>query len=269
MIIVRYSGRMRSFGDDLQRFRGMRVGVEFGQVEQVCAHGENERTKSGTTTFSARRLRDTFIDQGSAIVTFLVPRASTTIPSTLAFTFFPSMSWKICESSCSFHPRILRRFFELDSLSTVYHRYRWEKSAGFLWPNRRRIVETVSNPFEILFLPRGGGPREHERTVAALLVGGSLVGRRVALSKPRASSSHLDRECWTRGNLGRRTDTPRVRKARAHQHSLRRDRMESETPCCCILESFREGVLRISRRWVRIGKIFEREYRWSLKRFSF
>lgn len=28
------------------------MGVEFGQVERVCAHGENERTKSGTTTFS-------------------------------------------------------------------------------------------------------------------------------------------------------------------------------------------------------------------------
>lgn len=60
------------------------MGVEFGQVEQVlCAHGENERTKSGTTTFSARRLRDTFVDQGSAIVTFLDPRASTTIHSLL------------------------------------------------------------------------------------------------------------------------------------------------------------------------------------------
>lgn len=190
-------------------------------------------------------------------------------PLLLLLSFLPWVERFVNRVAPSYNPRILRRFFELDSLSTVYHRYRWEKSAGFLWPNRRRIVETVSNPFEILFLPRGGGPREHERTVAALLVGGSLVGRRVALSKPRASSSHLDRECWTRGNLGRRTDTPRVRKARAHQHSLRRDRMESETPCCCILESFREGVLRISRRWVRIGKIFEREYRWSLKRFSF
>lgn len=81
------------------------------------------------------------------------------------------------------------------------------------WSQQRPSLKS-SRPF----LSRGRGPRLFQRTVAALL-GGSLVGRWVALSKLRASSSHLDRECWTRGNLGRRTDTPRVR-ARAHQHSL-------------------------------------------------
>lgn len=35
---------------------------------------------------------------------------------------------------------------------------------------------------------------------------------------PRASSSYLDSECWTRGNLGRRTDTPRIRKASVLTH---------------------------------------------------
>lgn len=52
-------------------------------------------------------------------------------------------------------------------------------------------------------------------------LGGSLFGRWVALSKPRASSSHLDSECWTRENLGRRTDTPRIRKASVLTHANR------------------------------------------------
>jgi len=67
----------------------------------------------------------------------------------------------------------------------------------------------------------GGDPVGHtvSRTVAAH--GGSLFGRWVALSKPRASSSHLDSECWTRENLGRRTDTPRIRKASVLTHASR------------------------------------------------
>lgn len=52
-------------------------------------------------------------------------------------------------------------------------------------------------------------------------LGGSLFGRWVALSKSRASSSHLDSECWTRENLGRRTDTPRIRKASVLTHANR------------------------------------------------
>jgi len=71
----------------------------------------------------------------------------------------------------------------------------------------------------------GEGPVGHtvSRTVTAL--GGSLFGRWVALSKPRASSSHLDSDCWTRENLGRRTDTPRIRKASVLTHASRSVRM--------------------------------------------
>lgn len=85
-----------------------------------------------------------------------------------------------------------------------------------------------SRPWNVYFptipwviVVRGGGPvgLTVSRTVVA--IGGSLFGRWVALSKPRASSSHLDSECWTRENLGRRTDTPRIRKASVLTHANR------------------------------------------------
>lgn len=140
------------------------------------------------------------------------------------------------------------------------------------WSQQRPSLKS-SRPF----LSRGRGPRLFQRTVAALL-GGSLVGRWVALSKPRASSSHLDRECWTRGNLGRRTDTPRVR-ARAHQHSLLVIVWKAKLLVVAFSKAFgrvfcgndsvsisleghfweRTGILRVSlvsRRWVWNGEYF-------------
>lgn len=154
MIIVRYSSRMRSFGDDLQRFRGMRVGVEFGQVEQVCAHGENERREQKDKEWYDHFLRSSIAwhFRRSRIRDRYFPRATcfnyNSIHSCFYFLSFHELKdlWIELFLPSPYSSPFLRTWFTLHSLPSVSMRkIRWISLAKSS-KNRRNSVESFWNP---------------------------------------------------------------------------------------------------------------------------